>query len=340
MNNNFDEEYEEFNEEPVKKKKFNIFNWYYRDGKGLEGDDINVLKEPTIKNFFKVTWRKLGKLMSANILFIVGNFPIFFLILAMSGLLSETSYAPLNQQWAALKGAMLFEGFSPEISSYMSILGTKVSINVINTPTILFFALSLLLIFTMGFTKVGTSYIYRNIILGEPIFPFSDFFYIIKRNIKQCLIFGIIDSLFIAMFSYNIYFLLINYSVTPMNSVMLLFTVCMAIIYYIARQYAYIMIFTFNLPLKKIIKNSLYFVLLGIKRNLIGILFSVLLIALNLIIFLLYMPVGMILPFIITLALLDFIFVYAAYPNIDKYMVDHSKDNQETTPSEEVTPES
>ncbi|MBO5374803.1 MAG: hypothetical protein J6A54_05090 [Clostridia bacterium] len=101
--NEFDEEFNEASE--PKKKKFNIFDWYYRDGKGVEGKDTDFLKEPTVKNFFKALWRKLGKLMSANLLFIFCNFPIFFLIIAMSGIFGDSSYAPLNQQWSVLKGA-------------------------------------------------------------------------------------------------------------------------------------------------------------------------------------------------------------------------------------------
>lgn len=321
--NEFDEEYDEQDNQP-KKKKFNIFDWYYRDGKEATGNDINILKEPTVKNFFKILWRKLGKLMSANLLFIFGNFPIFFLILAMSGIFGS-SYSPLNQQWGVLKGASLFET-SPDIQTYINFFGTKNSVLLINTPVKIFFALGILIIFTMGLTKIGTSYIYRNIVLGEPIFPFSDFFYIVKRNIKQGLIFGIIDSLFIIIFAFNIYFFFTNIGY-GLNAFMLFLTICMGLIYFIARQYAYIMIFTFKLPLRKILKNSLYFVLLGIKRNLIAIGFSLLLIILNVAIFYLFMPLGIILPFVITIAILDFIGVYFSYPNIDKYMVDHSHDN-------------
>ncbi len=324
--NEFDEEYEA--QEP-KKKRFNIFNWYYRDGKGVVGDDINILKEPTIKNFFKTLWRKLGKLMSANLIFIICNFPIFFLLLAMSGMLGESSYAPLTQQWGILEGASLFEQ-SPEILSYINIFGTKVAISTITTPTIVFFSLGALLIFTMGFAKIGTSYIYRNIVLGEPIFPFSDFLYIAKRNIKQALIFGIIDTLIIAMFVFNLYFLIVNIGSMSMSLFMLLITIIMACVYFTARQYAYLMIFTFKLPLKKIIKNSLYFVMLGAKRNFIAFLFTVVVIALNIVLFRIYMPLGMILPFVITFAIIDFIGVYFAYPNIDKYMVDHSVKNEES----------
>lgn len=328
--NNYDEEYEEFeddSEQIPKKKKFNIFDWYFRDGKGVEGKDINALEKPSVANGFKLLWRRLGKLMSANLLFVFGNFPIFFIIIAMSGSLSETSYAPLSQQWGVIKGAMLFDQ-SPEMSVLVGLYGTKASVSVINTPTIVFFALGLLIILTLGFTKIGTTYIYRNIVLGEPIFPFTDFFYIIKRNIKRCLILGIIDALFIGMFAYNIYFLMSNLSVNTTNAIMLFFTVCMAIIYSFIRNYAYIMAFTFDLPLKKIIKNAVYFVMLGVKRNLVGLFFSIVVILLNVVIFLLYIPLGAILPFMITLSILGFIGVYAAYPNIDKYMVDHSKDNK------------
>lgn len=323
----FDEEYDETQEEP-KKKRFNIFDWYYRDGKEAKGDDIDVLREPTVKNFFKILWRKLGKLMSANLLFIFANFPIFFLILAMSGLFGESSYAPLHPQWGILEGAALFEQ-SPDVLTYISIFGTKVAISTITTPTIVFFALSALILFTMGFSKVGTSYIYRNIILGEPIFPMSDFFYIIKRNIKQALIFGIIDTMLMAMFAFNIYFLFSNAGSLPMATFMLFLTIIMFFVFMIARQYAYLMIFTFKLPLTKIIKNSLYFVLLGIKRNLLALLFTIALVALNISLFMIYMPIGIILPFVITIAIMDFISVYFAYPNIDKYMVDHSLDNND-----------
>ncbi len=330
--NEFDEEYE-VQEEP-KKKKFSLFNLFYRENSNKEENNIDVLKEPTVKNLFKVMGRKFGKLLSANIIFIVCNFPIFFLLLAMSGILGENSYAPLNPQWSILEGASLFEQ-SPELLTYMNIFGTKVSINTITTPTIVFFALGALILFTMGFAKVGTSYIYRNIVLGDPVFPTIDFFYIIKRNIKQSLIFGIIDVLLMAVFAFNIYFLLSNLSSLNLALFMLLMTIIMAIIYLIARQYAYLMIFTFDLPLKKIIKNSLYFVLLGIKRNLLGFLFTVILIIINISFFKLYMPIGMILPFIITIAIMDFIAVYFAYPNIDKYMVDHS-DEQEINDDEMV----
>ena len=180
-----------------KKKKFNIFDWYYkREGKGIEDDGFDPLKEPTFKNFFKLLWRKLGKLMTCNILFILVNFPIAFLVIAMSGVLTSQSVAPLHQSMMTLNAASLF-GTNAELSTYFSLYGTNASISAINKPTLILFILGFLTLFTWGFAKVGTTYIYRNLMKSEAVFPFSDAWYIIKRNIKKSLIFGILDFVFI-----------------------------------------------------------------------------------------------------------------------------------------------
>ena len=193
-----------------------------------------------------------------------------------------------------------------------------------STVTYVFFGIGLLVIFTWGFTKVGTTYLYRNMMSGEAIFPFSDFFYIIKRNKKQSLILGIIDALMTIAFIYNIYFLYSNYNANSLNSIMLFLTLAMFIIFNFIKPYAYIMVFTFDLKLTKIIKNALYFSILGIKRNLMMLLGMVSVIILNYLIFLLFMPLGMIFPLIITFSLIDLMGVYAAYPNIIKYMMNEA----------------
>lgn len=310
-----------------KKKKFNIFDWFYKDGKDNSALDVNVLEKPSFKNFFKVLWKKLGKLLSANLLFVFGNFPIFFLLLALSGILSKSVSAPLYQSWGPVYGALGF-GESSASSALFGILGTHTQTNVINTPTIIFFALSLLLLFTFGPAKVGTTYLYRNMMSGEPVFPFSDFFYVIKRNFKQALIIGIIDVIFIGMFAYNISYLLNGYGASEMNSIMFFFTLIMCAIYSFIRPYAYIMIFTFDLSIGKILKNALYFAFLGIKRNICGLLGVIAVVLINFGIFMIFMPLGALLPFIITFAICDFIGVYTAYPVILKYMVSEEDRNK------------
>ncbi len=302
------------------KKKFNLFDWYFKGGKDTDKLDVNILEKPNLKNFFIVLWKKLGKLLSANLLFIFGNFPIFFILISLSGIFSESASAPLYQAWGPIYGAMKF-GNTSTTSILSAIFGVHAEVNVINLATKIFFALGAIIIFTLGFTKVGTTYLYRNIMSGEGVFPFSDFVYIIKKNVKQSLIIGIIDVVFIGAFSFNIYFLWQNYNVSTMNGVMLFFTITICIIYSFVRNYAYIMIFTFDLKIKQIIKNSLFLSILGIKRNLCAFLGVAGVVLLNYTLFIVFMPIGALLPFIITFAVCDFIGVYTAYPVILKYMV-------------------
>ena len=130
------------------------------------------------------------------------------------------------------------------------------------------------------------------------------------------------------MFVYNIFYLWNAYNASTMNSIMFFFTVAMCIVYSFIRPYAYIMIFTFDLKIKQIIKNSLFFVILGIKRNIMALLGVACIVLFNYFIFLIFMPLGMLLPFIITVAICDFIGVYAAYPVILQYMVDERDRNR------------
>lgn len=313
-----------------KKKKFNLFDWYYRQGKANDKKDINALKEPSIRNFFKLLWSKFGKLMSSNIIFVFVNFPLVFLLLALSGWFDKVSIVPTSVTWNSFL-SILTSSFSnaniPETSSYatsalIGIHGLHSEMTVTSVLTYVFYGLALLTVFTWGFAKVGTTYLYRNMMSGDPVFPFSDFFYIIKRNIKQSLLFGAIDFILIAILITDIVYLF-NTIGNPISLFMLLLTLAMCIFYSFMRPYVYIMIFTFDLKFFQIIKNAAAFTILGIKRNIVGFLASVVIIILNVgLIFIPFVtPIGMILPFVITIAILDFIGVYCAYPNIIKYMM-------------------
>ena len=305
------------------KKKFNIFDWYYKQGKGSDKSDINALKEPTIVNFFKLVWFKLNKLFSANLIFVFGNFPIIFLLLAVSGIFDKYSYSPTSLSWgpfqATLQGIEYSNNYAT--SALIGIYGLHDTSQIISIATIVFYALALLTTFTWGLTKVGTTYIYRNIMSGDPVFPFSDFFYIIKRNIKQSLIIGALDFIIIGFLIYDVVYLYRNSANNPLNLFMLFLTCAMAIFYFFIRPYIYLMIFTFDLKLGKIIKNACSFAILGIKRNLVALLACTILVAINIGLAIIFAPIGIVLPFIITISLFDFIGVYTAYPNIIKYMM-------------------
>ena len=307
-------------ENPKKaRKRFNIFDWYYRKGRENDKADVNALKSPSIANFFKLVWFKINKLFIANIIFAIGNFPIVFLLIAISGMFDKHSYSPVSLSWgpfqAALQGTQNYAS-----SALIGIHGLHNSTQVYSIVTIICFALSLLTIFTWGFTKVGTTYIYRNIMSGDPVFPLSDFFYIIKRNVKQSLIVGALDFIILAFLLYDIVFLFKN-SENTFNLFMMFLTAAMLLFYIFIRPYIYIMVFTFDLKLGKIIKNACSFAILGIKRNLVALLGCAIVVLVNLGLTIIFAPIGIVLPFFITIALFDFIGVYAAYPNIIKYMM-------------------
>ena len=76
----------EFNEygEPIetpKKKKFNLFSGYNKEGKEIKKED--VIENYDFFTFFKLYGRRFMKLIWVNALYIMGNFPIFFMLLAM-----------------------------------------------------------------------------------------------------------------------------------------------------------------------------------------------------------------------------------------------------------------
>ena len=86
------------------------------------------------------------------------------------------------------------------------IFGVQAEVGYPTTWTYIMYGLSALVLFTFGFVNVGTTYIIRNMIKGEPIFMWDDFWYAIKRNWKQGLIMGIIDVVFHFWSATTLYF--------------------------------------------------------------------------------------------------------------------------------------
>ena len=100
-------------------------SWFERvrkEQEGVDPDEPRALDNPTIPAFFKLLGRKINTLFSVNLLFIFGNFPIFFFLLALSGYVSNSSFAPYYQQYAPILGASYFDP-SPVMSSLMGIFG-------------------------------------------------------------------------------------------------------------------------------------------------------------------------------------------------------------------------
>lgn len=326
------------NDVPEQKKKIrlNPFDLFYgRDGKGVrKGFELNVMKKPGIKNFFKLLRFKLNHIFTVNLYFVFGNFPLAFLLIALAYTTTQ-AVAPNNVMYSAIEAINRFDP-SPVNAALLDLFGQPASVSHFTTASFVFMGLSLLVIFTWGPVNAATAYIIRNLMRGEPVFLWQDFWYSVKRNVKQAIIFGIIDILMIAMLAYDIMIYRLNVATLDLGLFMFIISCGMAIIYFFARMYIYPMMVTFDLSIFKLIKNGLIFAILGIKRNIMALLGVLAIVILDLWLIQVYMPLGLILPFFIFFGLMWYICIYCAYPKIKEVMIDPYYNEVEIEDGEEA----
>jgi uncharacterized membrane protein YesL len=318
------DEIEELEQEEKKKErseKFNIFSRFNKDGKGVEKDEIPICDEPTLKNYFVFLGRKLNQLLSVNIIMILGNFPVFFLLLAMSGYLSIHLTSPAFVTFAPLYGAIMFEK-SPGAAALWAVFSRQSSVTIMTTADKILLGIGALVIITFGLVRIGVTYIIRNMFRGEPVFMMHDFFYAIRRNLKQGIIYGILDVIICGMLIYDIVFFNLNYNISTMTNVMFFMSLCLAVLYFFMRHYIYLMLVTFDLSLLKMFKNALLFTVLGVKRNIMVLLGTLALAFIEYLLLCVYFPLGVIFPFIILPSLLIVTGIYGVYPKIKEIMID------------------
>lgn len=323
------------------KKGLKIFD-ITRDGKGLSKNE-NINKSG-LKRFFITYKDSFGKLFSANILFVVCNFPLIFLIMVLSGVTKAEAMIPASDIFQNLSAIFMNTPPNPASMSLYALEGIN-SVVMINTPlTYVFYGISLLALLTFGITNVGTAYILRNIAMGEPVFLMSDFIYAIKRNWKQALPFGVIDGLINVILVFNI-FTTVSSGSTFGTSLMLWSNIILFILYFFMRPYVYIQMVTFKLSVFKMIKNALIFSLLGIKRNILSLLGCAVLLLLE-VMFLfglggLLMPLAVGLPLLMMLSTMAYIKVFAAYFKVEEIMIipykqEHPEEFSEENDAEQI----
>ena len=295
-----------------------IFKFRDRDGKGVaKGEDTR----PTFKNFFKQFWRKLSHLLSLNILMLMQVVPVILAVVAF--LTTPMTPSQTSAAFAPLYGTALIDG-SATANLLLATQALPLHIPVFNPPAYwIIGGCALFLLVTLGWQSVGSFYVLRGLVRGDAVFVFSDYFYGIKRNFKQGLVFGLVDALFIIVLGVD----LVYYSQTVGSfwlDVMFWILTAIAILYTIMRPYIYMMLITFDMKIRKMFKNALIFTALGIKRNLMAILGILLLTAFHVTLILLFMPQGVftiVLPLVYVFAAIGFITAYAVYPVIDRYMI-------------------
>ncbi len=302
-----------------KKKRLKLLD-PMRDGKGVEkGEDTR----PTLKRFFKLWGRKFWRLVEVNLLMLVQVLPLLgcaFLFLAGPKVPTQSSmlYPALLGAQTALPttvGSTLFNGAA-------GLLHTEASFNSWTFWVML--ALILFQVVTYGWQKVGTTYILRNMVRGEGVFLISDYFYAIKRNLKQGFVMGLLDCIICGTLVFNFVYYLGSPS-SGLNNFMYVMTIALALIYVLMRFYLYLMLVTFDMKISKMIKNALIFSTLGIKRNLMALLGMAALVGVFVLLAFLLLQFNiyavLILPFLCLLGFSGFMYTYAAYPVIEKYMI-------------------
>ena len=183
-------------------------------------------------------------------------------------------------------------------------------------------------VLTNGLASAGLTNVTRNIARDKHSFGLSDFFDTLKKNWKQALPAGIINTLVYAMLFFDIYFFWFS-SKGIMASVGVGICVCILFIFTVMNYYIWTLMITFKFTLKQIYKNSFKFVFINMKLNLLCFFSLLLVYAVNIGLIFLFQPAFFI---VLTLEIFLYILLYPSFrfllvqfctfPSIKKYIID------------------
>lgn len=175
-------------------------------------------------------------------------------------------------------------------------------------------------IVTIGPATAGFVYVLRSYAREEHTFMMSDFFDAAVKNWKQAFVSSLINGAIIALccVSIGLYSKMIQR--TGNGALMILMIICIAVLvaFVVMNFYFHLIMITFDLKLGQIYKNSLLFVILGLKTNIIT------LAIVGVLSFLLYRYFPFTIVFLIPIAVstIGFIITFNVYPLVKKYMID------------------
>ncbi len=302
----------------TKKKKFGIFG-----PKKDKQDAIEENRKPTLAFFFKTFVRKFPQLLRLNVLMIFQILPV--IVIAVVFLAGDKTPTATSATFAPLYG--INQSISnPSVSQTLDMASIQMGLPVFSTTmNFIILALVVFMAITWGWQNVGATYVIRGLARGDAVFVFSDFFYAIKRNLKQGFFFGLIDLALSAILVIDFLFFYPKTGASFGIDFMYFAIFALAIIYFIMRFYTYHLLITFDMKNFKIIKNAFIFSILGIKRNIMALIGIVAFVAIHIAVIMLLLsgPLGfiIILPVIYLLAVTAFMAGYAAYPIIDRYLI-------------------
>lgn len=192
----------------------------------------------------------------------------------------------------------------------------------------LFYCLVSLPVLTNGLAGAGLTHVTRNIARDKHSFGISDFIDTIKKNWKQALPAGIINTLVYIILCFDLYFFFFS-SNGIMASVGLGICLCILFIFTVMNYYIWTLMITFKFSLKQIYKNSFKFVFINMKMNLLCFLIITLVYAVNIALIYFLFPYFFI---VLTIELMLYALLFPAFrfllvqfctfPAIKKYIID------------------
>lgn len=163
--------------------------------------------------------------------------------------------------------------------------------------------------FTNGLSYVGYTHVARNTARDKHSFGVSDFFETIKKNWKQALALGVINTVVMAIIAIDIYF----FNMMQGNVAILGLGIALAslVVFSFMKYYIWTFAITFKFSISQILKNSFKFAFINIKKNALAGIILLAFYALVAVIAL-YLP----LPFSIIFALLLLVCVFPGFKSL------------------------
>ncbi len=289
---------------------------------GVKKKERIVDEKFSTKSFFKLLKSRFMSLVTLNVVVSLFLIPVIMFFLGISGTFSYYTRTPDSNMFLVLNGISRYED-GAHINVLLNVFGGTALVSRNSFATLIMERAGLIEFLLFGMLNVGFAYVLREMVRCKPVFIISDFFRTIKKNLKQALIFGAIDFGIIVLLIYDMY----AYNMNASEWMYLMFfylSILIFAIYFIMRTYIYQMMITFDLPIKKLIKNAFLFTFIGLKRNFVGLLAVILVMVLNYLLLSLSFTfsIALILPFVLSVGICGLVSVYCAYPQIKKHMID------------------
>ena len=196
-------------------------------------------------------------------------------------------------------------------------------------PINLVYSLISVPVITGGFASVGITHVARNTARDKHSFGLSDFFDTVKKNWKQALAAGIINTIVYILLIFDIFFFYNNQENGMIYTIGLGIMMSITIIFLMMNFYLWTMMITFKFNLKQLYKNSFKFVIINIKKNLLcgfclllayGLYIAIAVLFFKYIIFVLSIEI---LDYILTFPAFRFLLIqYFTFPCIKKVIID------------------